>query len=139
MHSYFHKMTIYTITIVCKQEKHTCVATYLAVCCLNALRNVSGWNNSDRTSVVLSSSCPVTAFSSNEPSARVFATSNLKYWGGSLGPSHTLSHEAGIYIYRYTHVTVMYVQVYLCTYLLHYKGSDDELHSWRTTFLSISQ
>jgi len=85
---------------------------YLAVCCLSALRNVLGWNNSDKSSVVLSSSWPVKVFSSHEPSARVFATSNLRYWGGSLGPSHTLSQEAGICIktidsYSYSYIIMI--------------------------------
>jgi len=74
---------------------------YLAVCCLKALRKVSGWNNSDKSSVVLVSNSPVDAFSSHDPSASALATSDLKYCGGSLGPSHAFTHDDGICIVKW--------------------------------------
>ena len=69
---------------------------YLAVCCLNALRNVSGWKSSDRSNVSLSM-VPCVALSSQVCVAIALKISPRRYCIGSSGPSHCSNHVKGVY------------------------------------------
>lgn len=69
---------------------------YLAVCCLSALRNVSGWKSSDRSNVSLSM-VPCVALSSQVCVAIALKISPRRYCIGSSGPSHFSNHVKGVY------------------------------------------
>jgi hypothetical protein len=69
---------------------------YLAVCCIDALRNVSGWKSSDRSNVSLSM-VPCVALSSQVCVAIALKISPRRYCIGSSGPSHFSSHVKRVY------------------------------------------
>lgn len=77
---------------ICKKKKEE---TYLAVSCLRAFRNVSGWNSSER-SRVSDMRRPFSTMSTHPCMARVRATILLRYCMGSSGPSHLFCQESGV-------------------------------------------
>ena len=76
--------------------------SHLAVCCLSALRNVSGWNSSDKSKVSFSER-PLSAFSTQAPIAMALVTSPRRYCNGSSGPFHLESQLIGDYIENRVH------------------------------------
>ena len=69
--------------------------TNLAVCWRRALRNVSGWNSSDRSSVSCNSR-PLSAFSTHVCIACALVTRPRRYCIGSSGPSHLPCQLSGV-------------------------------------------
>ena len=70
--------------------------TNLAVCWRRALRNVSGWNSSDRSSVSCNSR-PLSAFSTHVCIACALVTRPRRYCIGSSGPSHLPCQLSGVW------------------------------------------
>ena len=69
---------------------------YLAVCCLSAFRNVSGWNSSDRLRVS-ERRLFRSAFSTHPCMASVRVTMVFRYNTGSSGPSHFFCQDRGVF------------------------------------------
>ena len=78
----------------CNQNCAKDLFAYLAVCCRRALRKVSGWNSSERSSTSRNKESEL-HFSTQDPRARVLATRALNQWMGSSGPSKWLLQERG--------------------------------------------
>ena len=80
----------------CSQNCAKDLFAYLAVCCRRALRKVSGWNSSERSSTSRNKESEL-HFSTQDPRARALATRALNQWMGSSGPSKWLLQERGTY------------------------------------------